>query len=148
MTTRLEGKVSVVTGAGGGLGSAIARRFAENGAAVVVHDVPLLAETANAASRGYAAVLVVEAPRELRLERLEGRGVPRADAEAQMATQATDEMRREIATHVIDNGADREALAAIVDEVWADLLELREERTATEATEAAAGPASDEAAPA
>lgn len=39
MTARLEGKVSVVTGAGGGLGSAIARRFAENGAAVVVHDV-------------------------------------------------------------------------------------------------------------
>lgn len=106
--------------------------------AVVVHDVPLLAETANAASRGYAAVLVVEAPREVRLERLEGRGVPRDDAEARMASQATDEMRREIATHVIDNGADREALAAIVDELWADLLELRDERIAAEAAEAVA----------
>lgn len=39
MTGRLEGKVAVVTGAGGGLGSAIASRFAEQGAAVVVHDV-------------------------------------------------------------------------------------------------------------
>lgn len=104
--------------------------------AVVVHDVPLLAETANAASRGYAAVLVVEAPREIRLERLEGRGVSRADAEARMATQATDEMRREIATHVIDNGADREALASIVDELWADLLELRDERLAAEIADA------------
>jgi dephospho-CoA kinase len=96
-------------------------------------------------------VLGVEAPRELRLERLEGRGVPRADAEARMASQATDEMRREIATHVIDNSADREALAAIVDEVWADLLELREERIAAEAAEAAeaaAGSASDGDAPA
>jgi dephospho-CoA kinase len=95
---------------------------------VVVHDVPLLAETANAASRGYAAVLVVEAPREIRLQRLEVRGVPREDAEARMASQATDEMRREIATHVIDNGSDREALAAIVDELWEDLLRLRDER--------------------
>jgi dephospho-CoA kinase len=94
----------------------------------VVHDVPLLAETANAASRGYAAVIVVEAPREVRLERLEGRGVARPDAEARMASQASDEERRAIATHVIDNGSDREALAAIVDELWADLLVLRDER--------------------
>ncbi|MFM7059767.1 MAG: dephospho-CoA kinase [Actinomycetes bacterium] len=105
--------------------------------AVVVHDVPLLAETANAASRGYAAVLVVEAPREVRLARLEGRGLSREDAEARMATQATDAMRREIATHLIDNGADREALAAIVEELWADLLVLRDERAAAEAAGAA-----------
>lgn len=42
-TGRLDGKVAVVTGAGGGIGSAIATRFAEQGAAVVVHD--LRAET-------------------------------------------------------------------------------------------------------
>lgn len=39
MTSRLEGKVAVITGAGGGLGGAIARRFAAEGAAVVVHDL-------------------------------------------------------------------------------------------------------------
>jgi dephospho-CoA kinase len=117
--------------------------------AIVVHDVPLLAETANAASRGYGAVLVVEAPRELRLERLEGRGVPRADAEARMASQATDEQRREIATHVIDNGADRETLAAIVDEVWDDLLALRDAKVAADAAlaEAVAGVADEPGAP-
>ncbi|MFM7617843.1 MAG: dephospho-CoA kinase [Actinomycetes bacterium] len=117
------------------IGEEFLRRVAEARAdGIVVHDVPLLAETANAASRGYAAVIVVEAPREVRLDRLEGRGVPRADAEARMASQATDEMRREIATHIIDNGADREALATIVEELWSDLVRLRDERAAAEAT--------------
>ena len=36
---RLEGKVSVITGAGQGIGEAYARRFAEEGAIVVVGDV-------------------------------------------------------------------------------------------------------------
>ena len=46
-------------------------------------------------ARGYEVVIVVEAPRELRLDRLEARGLARADAEARMAAQATDEERRE-----------------------------------------------------
>ncbi|MBB4184695.1 NAD(P)-dependent dehydrogenase (short-subunit alcohol dehydrogenase family) [Sinorhizobium terangae] len=36
---RLEGRVAVVTGGGGGIGSAISRRLAEEGALVVVSDV-------------------------------------------------------------------------------------------------------------
>jgi len=39
MTGRLDGKVAVVTGAGGGLGAAMCTRFAEEGAAVVVQDL-------------------------------------------------------------------------------------------------------------
>ena len=36
---RLEGKVAVVTGAGGGLGRAMSIRFAEEGAAVICQDL-------------------------------------------------------------------------------------------------------------
>lgn len=39
MNLELEGRVAVVTGAAGGLGSVIAQRFAEEGARVVVSDV-------------------------------------------------------------------------------------------------------------
>jgi dephospho-CoA kinase len=94
---------------------------------IVVMDVPLLVESG---LRTYECVLVVEAPRELRLERLEVRGVGRADAETRMAAQATDEERRAVADHVIDNGGDLASLEAQVDTVWADLLE----RAAAKAT--------------
>ena len=43
---RLDGKVAVVTGAGGDLGGGTAARFAAEGAAVVVHDVDPSAVTA------------------------------------------------------------------------------------------------------
>jgi dephospho-CoA kinase len=90
--------------------------------AIVVCDVPLLVESKAAAARPYVAVLVVEAPLDVRLERLEIRGVPRDDAERRMAAQASDEERREVATHLIDNGGDLESLSRQVDDVWADLL--------------------------
>jgi dephospho-CoA kinase len=89
--------------------------------AIVVLDVPLLTESEQARKRPYEAVVVVEAPREVRLDRLEERGVERADAERRMAAQATDEQRRALATHVVDNSGDRAALEQQVDDVWADL---------------------------
>ncbi len=89
---------------------------------VVVHDVPLLVES----TRGYdyAGVIVVEAPLETRLARLEARGVARADAERRVANQASDEERRAVATWVVDNAGDLAALEAQVDEVWAAIQEL------------------------
>jgi len=90
--------------------------------AVVICDVPLLVESKAAAARPYVAVVVVEAPLDLRLERLEIRGVPRDDAQRRMAAQASDEERRAVATHLIDNGGDLDSLARQVDDVWADLL--------------------------
>jgi dephospho-CoA kinase len=90
--------------------------------AIVICDVPLLVESKAAAARPYVAVVVVEAPLDLRLDRLEVRGVPRDDAQRRMAAQATDEERREVATHLIDNGGDLESLSRQVDDVWADLL--------------------------
>src|SRR5215212_1639537 len=90
--------------------------------AVVICDVPLLVESKAAAARPYVAVVVVEAPLDLRLDRLEARGVARDDARRRMAAQATDEERRAVATHLIDNGGDLDSLSRQVDDVWVDLL--------------------------
>ena len=97
--------------------------------AIVVCDVPLLVESTTAGSRGYHVVLVVEAPRTVRLARLEERGVPREDAEARMAAQASDDERRAVATHVIDNSGDRPALEQQLEVIWADLVHRAAEHT-------------------
>ena len=47
---RLKGKVAIVTGAGQGIGEGIAKRFAEEGCAVVINDVN--AEVGNKATKG------------------------------------------------------------------------------------------------
>lgn len=86
---------------------------------VVIHDVPLLVEGGMA--QRYAAVIVVEAPRDVRLDRLEQRGIDRADAEARMAAQASDAARREVATWIVDNSGDLDGLEEQVDAIWIDL---------------------------
>ncbi len=88
--------------------------------AIVVHDIPLLAETGQAA--GFDAVIVVDVPRETQVERLvELRGMPPDDAEARVAAQATREQRRVIATYVVDNTGTKEDLRDRVTEVFAGL---------------------------
>ncbi len=100
---------------------------------IVVNDVPLLVESKQAADRGYEVVIVVEAPRELRLDRLVERGLDRVDAEARMAAQATDEERRAVATHVLDNRGTRADLEAQVETLWADLTARAAAKARTEA---------------
>jgi dephospho-CoA kinase len=101
---------------------------------IVVCDVPLLAESPQARKRRYELVIVVEAPRTLRLDRLERRGVPRADAERRMAAQATDDERRALATYVIDNAGDLATLDRRIDEVWHDLERRRDAASAPGST--------------
>ncbi|MGV3245916.1 dephospho-CoA kinase [Rothia sp. 11254D007CT] len=87
---------------------------------VIVEDIPLLAETGQAAD--FDAVIVVEAQRQERLRRLvEVRGMSEADARARIAAQASDEQRRAIATWVIDNSGSLERTAAQVREVFAKI---------------------------
>lgn len=56
MTSRLEGKVAVVTGAASGIGEAIARRFREEGAGVVMTDLDADCGAAIAAEIGATFV--------------------------------------------------------------------------------------------
>ena len=103
----------------------VGQRFAEAMAsappdAVVVYDVPLLVEGNLAA--GFDVVVVVEAPPEVRVARLGGRGMPEPDARARMAAQATDEQRRAVAHEVLVNDGSVDDLRAQVDALWRRLI--------------------------
>lgn len=84
--------------------------------AIVVQDIPLLAETGQAP--GFHLNIDVEAPRELRLERLAARGLDRADALRRIDAQASDAERREICDVVLDNGHDLHELERRVALLW------------------------------
>ncbi len=86
---------------------------------VVIHDIPLLVEAKR--EKDYAAVIVVEAPLETRLDRLEARGVPRDDARRRIALQVSDEDRRKVATYLVDNAGDLDSLERQVDAIWREL---------------------------
>ena len=103
-------------------------RYAELEAAagpadLVVHDIPLLAESGPDRVGGFDAVIVVDVPDEIRIERmLRDRGWTRADAESRIAAQATREERLAVATHVIDNGGTLDELRARVEALHAELV--------------------------
>lgn len=90
---------------------------------VVVYDMPLLVEQGPDALVGWDAVVVVDAPADLRLERLISRGMESADARRRMDAQASREERLAIATHVLDNSGSEPELKARVDALWDGLIE-------------------------
>jgi dephospho-CoA kinase len=97
------------------------RREAAPADAIVVCDVPLLTASIDRIRVDNDVVVVVEAPRAQRLERLETRGLSRADAEARIAAQPTDEQGRAIADHVLDNSGRFEDLEIQVETLWREL---------------------------
>jgi dephospho-CoA kinase len=89
--------------------------------AVVVHDIPLLVESGQ--GDAFDAVLVVDVPVETQIDRLvRYRGMPRAEAEARVAAQATREERLKAATYVVDNTGTLEDLRERVTEVFEQLV--------------------------
>ena len=86
--------------------------------AIVVYDMPLLVERGAEALQGWDAIVVVDAPDEVRLARLIARGMSPEDARARMAAQASREQRLRIADHVVDNEGDLPALQEQVDSLW------------------------------
>jgi dephospho-CoA kinase len=97
-----------------------ARLKRDGGDAVVIEDIPLLVETGQAPS--FDRVIVVQAPHAERVRRMVAdRGMTASDAESRIAAQATDAERACVASDLIVNDADRAALAAQVDALWASL---------------------------
>jgi len=89
---------------------------------VVVLDFPLLGENPR---KGLAATIVVDIPVDVAVRRLvDQRGMDEADARARINSQISRDERLATATHVVDNGGDRDSLTAQVDELWQQLLEL------------------------
>jgi dephospho-CoA kinase len=102
--------------------AAAEKQAAAGGTAVIVHDIPLLAEGGRSRYAGFDLVIVVDVPPELQVERLTGnRGMTAEDAAARMASQAAREQRLAIADIVIDNSGTLADLDKRVREVWADL---------------------------
>ena len=87
---------------------------------VAVYDVPLLVEQGMADL--FDVVVVVESPLDQRLERLERRGLERAEAMARMAGQADDEARRALADVVLINNGTEADLADGVAWLWDNRL--------------------------
>lgn len=86
---------------------------------LAVYDIPLLIEGDHADR--FDAVVIVDAPIEERVKRLESRGVAPEDARARIRAQASSEERRAIASIWIENEGsadDLEEVARLVYERW------------------------------
>jgi len=89
---------------------------------VFVYDVPLLAESDRQGT--WDLVIVAEAPDDIRVHRMvEIRGMTEADAHARIASQASNEERRQIADIVIDTSTTIEHTEFQVDEAWNRIIE-------------------------
>lgn len=88
--------------------------------AVLVHDVPLLVDLDMQAA--YDLVVVVDAPDEVRVQRLLERGLDEQDARARIAAQATREQRLAAADVLIDNSGSLDDLREQVESAWPTIV--------------------------
>jgi dephospho-CoA kinase len=85
----------------------------------VVHDVPLIAE--NDLASGYDLIVVVDVPPRTQLDRVTGRGLTAAQAQARIDAQATREQRLSIADIVVDNSGSLSELDRQAGDLWTEL---------------------------
>lgn len=93
-----------------------ARKMLRDGDTMVVEAIKLLE---SGLRRICDEIWIVTAPRELMLQRLEARGMSRAEAEMRLLSQHSEEEFRSAADVVIENDADRERTKERVREAWA-----------------------------
>ncbi len=95
---------------------------------VVVLEIPLLVEAGDIDSYGLAGVLVIDAPEDIALERLESkRHLDRRDAEARIANQIERAERIAKADFVIMNMGTLEELEEMVNRAWDWMARLEAE---------------------
>lgn len=103
------------------------RAAAERGATLVVADIPLLFEVG--LQDEFDRVVLVDAPAELRLERLvHHRGLEREEAQRMIAAQMPVARKRPLADVVIDNLGTLPELEARAEAAWGDLVRAAEAR--------------------
>jgi dephospho-CoA kinase len=96
---------------------ALLERQRESGAAVVVCDIPLLFETG--IEREFDVIILVDAPRDVRLTRIEhDRALSRDEALAMIDAQLPAEGKRARSSYVIDNDDTLETLRTRVEDAW------------------------------
>ena len=96
------------------------QQLEEDGVEIAVLDHPLLLE--GDPTGRVDTVVVVLAPEDVRVRRLvEQRGLDEDDVRARMRAQVSDEVRRKVADHVIDNDGDLEVLHERTDALLAHL---------------------------
>lgn len=83
---------------------------------VVVYDVPLLVEAEMAEQ--FDCVMMVHAPKDLRIARLEERGVPADVAQKRMLVQATKQERLQMANVWIHNGGSHFEMSEVASRVF------------------------------
>lgn len=97
----------------------VAQATAVDPHAIVVYDVPLLAEAIAGGLLTFDLIVVVHADAETRIRRMEElRGLTREEAMHRIAAQASDEERLALADVVIDNTDTVDATLSQVDALW------------------------------
>ncbi|MEJ5922257.1 dephospho-CoA kinase [Bifidobacterium thermophilum] len=91
----------------------------ETGDAIIVHDIPLLAEVIEDLPFTFAHIVTVEAPEHVRIERMmRTRGMDRGQAQARIDSQSPRSARLAIADTVVDSDADLPVMLARVDRLY------------------------------
>jgi dephospho-CoA kinase len=86
---------------------------------ILIYEIPLLVETS--AQENFDYIITVEAPIELRRERLLRRKMLISEIDRRIASQVDEAARTSVADKVIRNDGDEDQLLRSVENIWEDL---------------------------